>query len=119
MMRCSVLRRDEIGFVFQAYNLVPVLSAEENVALPAVIVGEKASAYTERLDDVWLDSYPLGHRSKLPSRAASSNGSPSRARSSAGHDRLRRRAHRQPRLASGAEVLDLLRRSAATTARPS
>jgi putative ABC transport system ATP-binding protein len=33
------LRRDKIGFVFQAFNLVPVLTAEENVRLPLTLAG--------------------------------------------------------------------------------
>jgi putative ABC transport system ATP-binding protein len=35
------LRRDRIGFVFQAYNLVPTLTAEENILLPLAIAGRK------------------------------------------------------------------------------
>jgi len=35
------LRRDEIGFVFQSYNLVPTLTAEENILLPLSIAGRK------------------------------------------------------------------------------
>ena len=35
------LRRDQIGFVFQSYNLVPTLSAEENIQLPMAIAGRK------------------------------------------------------------------------------
>jgi len=35
------LRRDEIGFVFQSYNLVPTLTAEENILLPMAIAGRK------------------------------------------------------------------------------
>jgi putative ABC transport system ATP-binding protein len=35
------LRRDEIGFVFQSYNLVPTLTAEENILLPLAIAGRK------------------------------------------------------------------------------
>jgi len=42
------LRRDHIGFVFQFFNLLPMLSAEENVLLPLSIAGEKA-------DRAWLD----------------------------------------------------------------
>jgi putative ABC transport system ATP-binding protein len=38
------LRRDEIGFVFQAFNLVPTLSAAENVALPQLLAGRKPDA---------------------------------------------------------------------------
>src|SRR6476619_473186 len=35
------LRRDEIGFVFQSYNLVPTLTAGENILLPLSIAGRK------------------------------------------------------------------------------
>ena len=37
----TLLRRDEIGFVFQSFNLVPALSAEENITLPLAIAGRK------------------------------------------------------------------------------
>ena len=42
------LRRDHIGFVFQFFNLLPMLTAEENVVLPLTIAGEKP-------DRGWLD----------------------------------------------------------------
>ena len=42
------LRRDHIGFVFQFFNLLPMLTAEENVVLPLSIAGEKP-------DRAWLD----------------------------------------------------------------
>src|SRR5918998_4799366 len=35
------LRRDRLGFVFQSFNLVPVLSAEENILLPLTLAGTK------------------------------------------------------------------------------
>ena len=38
------LRRDKLGFVFQFFNLLPVLSAEENVVLPLSIAGRKPDA---------------------------------------------------------------------------
>ena len=38
------LRRDKIGFVFQAFNLLPVLTAEENVVLPLSIAGRRPDA---------------------------------------------------------------------------
>jgi putative ABC transport system ATP-binding protein len=38
------LRRDRIGFVFQAFNLLPTLTAEENITLPGDIAGRKADA---------------------------------------------------------------------------
>jgi putative ABC transport system ATP-binding protein len=42
------LRRDRVGFVFQAFNLVPTLTAEENIALPAALAGRK-------LDQAWVE----------------------------------------------------------------
>jgi len=47
--RLTQLRRDKIGFVFQAFNLLPVLTAEENVVLPLSIAGRKP-------DRAWLDT---------------------------------------------------------------
>jgi putative ABC transport system ATP-binding protein len=38
------LRRDRVGFVFQAFNLLPVLTAEENLVLPLTIAGRKPEA---------------------------------------------------------------------------
>ena len=44
------LRRDKLGFVFQFFNLLPVLTAEENVVLPLSIAGRKPdSEWLERL----------------------------------------------------------------------
>jgi putative ABC transport system ATP-binding protein len=50
------LRRDRIGFVFQAYNLIPTLNAEENIRLPQAIAGRKPDAqwYDEVIDTVGL-----------------------------------------------------------------
>ena len=42
------LRRDQVGFVFQAYNLVPTLNAIENITLPMAIAGRKP-------DQEWVD----------------------------------------------------------------
>ena len=38
--RRSILRRRKIGFVFQEYNLIPVLTVEENIAMPALLDGK-------------------------------------------------------------------------------
>jgi len=43
------LRRDRIGFVFQAYNLVPTLTASENITLPMDLAGRKPDA-------AWMDT---------------------------------------------------------------
>jgi putative ABC transport system ATP-binding protein len=45
--RLTLLRREKIGFVFQFFNLLPMLTAEENVVLPLTIAGRKA-------DPAWL-----------------------------------------------------------------
>jgi putative ABC transport system ATP-binding protein len=46
------LRRDKLGFIFQFFNLLPVLSAEENVVLPLSIAGHKPDrAWLEQLLD--------------------------------------------------------------------
>jgi putative ABC transport system ATP-binding protein len=46
--KLTELRRDKIGFIFQAFNLLPVLTAEENLILPLTLAGQKA-------DDGWVD----------------------------------------------------------------
>jgi putative ABC transport system ATP-binding protein len=59
--RLTLLRRERMGFVFQFFNLIPTLSAEENVLLPALIAGERAGKYSERLDEL-LDLVGLTER---------------------------------------------------------
>ncbi|WP_380166280.1 ABC transporter ATP-binding protein [Jannaschia sp. R86511] len=39
----TVLRRDRLGFLFQASNLIPTLTAEENITLPADLAGRQVS----------------------------------------------------------------------------
>ncbi|WP_305890275.1 ABC transporter ATP-binding protein [Streptomyces rugosispiralis] len=46
--KLTQLRRDKIGFIFQAFNLLPTLNALENITLPMDIAGRKA-------DQAWLD----------------------------------------------------------------
>jgi putative ABC transport system ATP-binding protein len=57
------LRRDRLGFVFQAYNLIPTLTARENITLPLDIAGA-------RLDQTWFDTVvdTLGIRDRLTHR---------------------------------------------------
>ncbi len=47
----TALRRQRIGFVFQFFNLLPVLTAVENVALPLVLDGEKQAAANARAEE--------------------------------------------------------------------
>jgi len=47
--KLTQLRRDTIGFVFQFFNLLPMLTAEENVTLPLAIAGRK-------VESEWLDT---------------------------------------------------------------
>jgi putative ABC transport system ATP-binding protein len=50
--RLTELRREKLGFVFQFFNLLPVLSAEENIVLPLSIAGRKPDpAWLEQLID--------------------------------------------------------------------
>lgn len=41
----SIMRRRKVGFVFQAYNLIPVLSAEENILMPLLLDNRKADKH--------------------------------------------------------------------------
>ncbi len=60
-------RRDNVGFVFQAYNLLPALTAAENAAVPLLIAGWGRAAAVEAAAAV-LDSLGLGDRLRnLPS----------------------------------------------------
>jgi len=48
----SQFRRDRVGIVYQFYNLLPTMSAWENVALPALLAGLPAQAVRERAEEV-------------------------------------------------------------------
>jgi putative ABC transport system ATP-binding protein len=59
----TMLRRDRLGFVFQAYNLIPTLTARENITLPLDIAGHD-------VDATWFDTVidTLGIRDRLSHR---------------------------------------------------
>ncbi len=60
-------RRDNVGFVFQSYNLLPALTVAENAAVPLLIAGWKRSRAVERAAEV-LDELGLGTKlASLPS----------------------------------------------------
>jgi putative ABC transport system ATP-binding protein len=59
----TVLRRDRVGFVFQSFNLVPTLTARENIMLPLELAGRKG-------DGQWIDTLieAVGLRDRLHHR---------------------------------------------------
>jgi putative ABC transport system ATP-binding protein len=63
------LRRDRVGFVFQAYNLIPTLTASENITLPIDIAGRD-------VDGAWFDEVvdAIGLRDRLTHRPAELSG---------------------------------------------
>jgi putative ABC transport system ATP-binding protein len=48
----SIMRRREVGFVFQFYNLIPNLNVEENIMLPILMDGKRISEYRKNLDEI-------------------------------------------------------------------
>ncbi len=48
--KATLVRRHNVGFVFQFFNLLPTLSAEENILLPVIIDGKDPRKYKQRLD---------------------------------------------------------------------
>ncbi len=67
--RLTQLRRDRVGFIFQTFNLLPVLSAQENILLPLSIAGHKP-------DREWFDRLidTIGIRDRLSHRPAELSG---------------------------------------------
>jgi putative ABC transport system ATP-binding protein len=67
--RLTLLRRDHVGFVFQAFNLLPTLTALENITLPMDIAGRKP-------DQQWLDQVvdTVGLRNRLSHRPSELSG---------------------------------------------
>ncbi len=57
----AFLRLEKIGFVFQSFNLIPVLTAYENIELPLLFKGYKKNSIKERVDDV-LEEFGLHER---------------------------------------------------------
>jgi len=108
----TVLRRDRVGFVFQAYNLLPTLTALENITLPMDIAGRKP-------DREWLDHVidTVGLRDRLAHRPGELSGGQQQrvacARALAGRPEIVFADEPTGNLDSraGADILDFLRRS--------
>ena len=66
----SRMRRQKIGFVFQFYNLIPNLNAEENIMLPLLLDGKRAVDYSSRLAQM-LELVGLTQRRKHTPRELS------------------------------------------------
>ncbi len=67
--KLTLLRREKVGFIFQAFNLVPTLTAAENVTLPLDIAGQKP-------DPEWMDKIldSTGLRDRLKHRPSELSG---------------------------------------------
>ena len=67
--RLTELRRERVGFVFQAYNLVPTLTADENIRLPLMLGGRDG-------DRTWIDTVidAVGLRDRLKHRPSELSG---------------------------------------------
>jgi putative ABC transport system ATP-binding protein len=67
--RMTILRREKVGFIFQAYNLVPTLTASENITLPMDIAGKKP-------DSAWFDKVvtTVGLKDRLKHRPSELSG---------------------------------------------
>ncbi len=110
--RLTEMRRDRVGFVFQAFNLVPTLTARENITLPADLAGVK-------VDREWFDFLveALGITDRLAHRPAQLSGGQQQRTACA------RALIRRPELifadeptgnldsSASADLLDFLRRS--------
>ena len=65
----TILRREKVGFIFQAYNLIPTLNAEENITLPLSIAGNEP-------DEAWFNDVvtAVGLKDRLDHRPAELSG---------------------------------------------
>jgi putative ABC transport system ATP-binding protein len=62
----TLLRRDELGFIFQSFNLVPVLTARQNVQLPLLLAGQRPAR--ARVDETLAAVGILAQAERLPSQ---------------------------------------------------
>jgi putative ABC transport system ATP-binding protein len=80
--KLTLLRRERIGFVFQAFNLLPSLTAEQNVALPLRLAGRRVPrGGCARCSNRWVSASGHGTgRQRCPAVSSSGWRSPRRAR---------------------------------------
>ncbi len=64
----SDIRRHKVGFVFQLFNLVPIISVEDNLALPAQIAGLPAEGVETRVEELLAAVGLVDERTRLPSQ---------------------------------------------------
>ncbi|MFE6489357.1 ABC transporter ATP-binding protein [Streptomyces sp. NPDC057757] len=110
--RLTLLRRDRVGFVFQAFNLIPTLTVAENITLPMDLAGAKG-------DREWIDALidVVGLRDRLRHRPGELSGGQQQrvavARAFAGQPDIVFADEPTGNLdsRSGGEVLGLLRRA--------
>ncbi len=109
--KLTQLRRDKIGFIFQSFNLLATLTADENIVLPLSLARRRADEAWRRavIEAVALEDRRPTARPSPP--AASSSGRPSPPRSSPGRPCCSPTSPWQLRLPTGGEVLELPRRS--------
>jgi putative ABC transport system ATP-binding protein len=108
----TLLRRDKVGFIFQAYNLVPTLTALENITLPMDLAGRKP-------EGAWLDHVidTIGLRDRLGHRPSELSGGQQQrvavGRALAGQPAIIFADEPTGNLdsRSGAEILDFMRRA--------
>jgi putative ABC transport system ATP-binding protein len=110
--RLTLLRRDRIGFIFQSFNLIPTLTARENIVLPSSLAGRK-------VDDEWIANIVemLGLKDRLSHRPSELSGGQQQrvavARALAGRPEIIFADEPTGNLdsKSGAEVLNFMRRA--------
>jgi len=112
--KLTLVRRERMGFVFQSFNLMPTLTAEENVLLPVLIADGGRKEYEGRLDELFALVGLAGRRRHRPDEL--SGGEQQRVA-------IARALVREPEIVfadeptgnldtrTGAGILDLLRRS--------
>lgn len=64
----SDFRRDHIGFIFQAYNLIPVLNVEENVEYIMMLQGVPKEERRQRVSDILEKMHMKGYEDRFPSK---------------------------------------------------